>query len=375
MNNNKIRITGCLFFMAFCCFGEGFDLQRVLRGITVDLELGKEGEISSQLADEFFDAITNETNQTQVLGYTHDWIEKYGDAFPESLLLHCLAGGKMDIVREKYGQLDSLVSKNCARWCLMVRDEVLDESIIPRNGKYFSCKDSSPSFRVIVFSGNDNRAKKSYFLKKRGLISRSVNIISDSHTVTRADRVPVPWSMLMFPDMSRVPFPLSRGLLESTSRWGMEPVSNRGLRIMGLVAPLIRVECIKLEPYGLNKVWDFFIANQPPFICVGEQPVSIARAGTSIEGNIHCVARILISKKKSKDEFYADRDLKQEVCITSPLGYAVQYDGERPRIVFGEKGNGKGSSRQGKPGVPGLLKLQMNMKGTGKGSAEKGVSR
>ena len=331
---SKIRITVFLFFVACCCFGEGFDLHRVLRSITADLELGKGGEGSSQLADEFFDAITNETNQSQVLEHTHDWIDKYGDDFPESMLLHCLAGGKMDIVREKYGQLDSFVSKNCARWCLMVREEVLDESITPtRQGKYFYYKGFSTNYKEVVF-GDQNRVAKIYMLKKRGLIPRLSHQATDSYTVVRADHVPVPWSGGMFPNVNHVPFPLSRDLLEWTPGWGMEPVYNRKCYDMGFGLPPVGVECKKIEPNGRNKVWDFFIANQPPFIFVGGQPVSIARKGVSVEGNIHYVARILVSKKKSKEEFYVDGDLEQEVYITPPIGYVVQYDGERPRVVF-----------------------------------------
>ena len=343
---SKIRITVFLFFMACCCFGEGFDLHRVLRGITADLELGKGGEVSSQLADEFFDAITNETNQAQVLEHTYDWIDKYGDVFPESMLLHCLAGGKMDIVREKYGQLDSLTSKNCARWCLMVREEVLDESITPRQGKYFYYKELHPGFKEVVFHGDQNRMRKIYLLKKRGLIPRLSHLATDSYTVVRADHVPVPWSGWMLPNVKYVPFVLTEDLLEWTPCWGEEPFYNIKSCVVGLNFQ-VGVECKKLEPNGRNKVWDFFIANQPPFIFVGGQPVSIARAGVSVEGNIHNVVRILVSKKKSKEEFYEDSDLEQEVYITPPIGYVVQYDGERPRVVFEakEQEQGKGVGR------------------------------
>ena len=339
----KIQIILGMFFLAghgVFSFGDEVDLNRVLSSITVSLEQKKAEDVSLMISREFLNAITNEVNQSQILGYTSDWINKHGDVFPESMLLHCLAGGDMEVIQKQYDQFNNIVSKNYARWCLMVRDEPLEQRITSQSGKYYSYEDYYTRYRAIVRrNGNQNSLHKCSFIKKKKWQRRPIVVMDYKAIVLRADGVPVPWGLYRSPDIFYIPFEVARETLEKKFPWGRAIPARFGGNSFGIAETVpVCLSYGRMAYSDRNLVWGFFLENLPPLIFIAGQPISIVNTNTPFSGEIRHLTRIIISKEKEKEAFYNDLDIEQDILVSSPIEYRVEFFGGRPEIEWLESG-------------------------------------
>ncbi|HSR87942.1 MAG TPA: hypothetical protein VLL07_03230, partial [Pontiella sp.] len=92
----------------------------VLGAVSECLSESRTEQLADLITYDFLHSITNAEFQLLAQPYTGKWASENGDRFPESFLLHCLAGGDVAVFTNQYDSLTNLVSRNCIRWCLMV---------------------------------------------------------------------------------------------------------------------------------------------------------------------------------------------------------------------------------------------------------------
>lgn len=273
---------------------------------------------------DFLHSITNKKYRPITLAHTRNWVAKYGETFPEAFLLHCLADGEMGIVSGQYASLGNLVSRNCVRWCLLVRNEPLIEAPLQAvQGHYFT-NDRERWFAVPARVIDGKRISK-LFISTR-IFPVWNQVVGESVVMTRADKVPVPWGNGMLPDMERYPFTapddwLRRSILGDSVRRSV----CFGRRAIPFV-PSVRAGFGVLKANEPSRVWNFFTAVYSPFMSMGGQVVSSGTSG-KVDGSFHYLTRVLVSKNMFKKDRM--QNAKQDLMLSPPIDFSLaKKDGD-----------------------------------------------
>ncbi|MDF7802010.1 hypothetical protein P4C99_21215 [Pontiellaceae bacterium B1224] len=286
---------------------------------------------------EFLHTITNDFLRVSALQYTRSWIANYGDIFPEGMLLHCMAGGKMDPILHQYGMLDNPISKNCARWCLMVRSTPLDEDeICAQQGSFFYCDEKRWYATPAVVYIEDNKIFKPFTVKRKGLFPKLQQYAGGHLCVVRDDQVPVPWGSSMYPDLNAYPFVVPNAGPHNSSLKGGKNfsvhtgsvVDNQGGHTVGLTVG-------DLSPRTDNKTWKYFASLYSPFMFLSGQAVA-PKTSSAISGRFHRFCRIRVSSKRNKSNFC--EVATQDIVISNPINFELVQDTDRNRITFAYPG-------------------------------------
>lgn len=305
-----------------------------LTNISVNLEQGRLDEARDLIGYDFMHSATNRSNQILLQKYTSYWVQICGDSFPEAFLIHALAGGDMSLIVEQYDKLSNLVSKNCARWALMVTSTPLNETIQPIQKHYFYC--DLGEWRTFPARNYNGKFSHWATFRSRQPVPCLSRCLSEAVIPVREDHVPVPWGNRMKPSVDAMPFLVSKEDLHlnrrgygrqhlssdpARRRWYSSEAQGVGLSTVNEIISLTR----------RNKVWDFFIMNYEPFEFLGGQIIGLHRA-PEIRGRFHYFMRVLVSKKMGAESFL--EDAKQDILLSPAVGFEIALEGETPRIKF-----------------------------------------
>lgn len=300
---------------------ESNSLVAVLENLNDQFEAGNFSFARSLISYDFLHATTNSQYQGSILPYTRSWIAHYGEEFPEAFFLHCLAGGNIGLVVERYETLDSLISRNYARWCLMVRNEPLVEDPLEVTEGAFSFDqelwDHVPA-KLIAGA----RFSKAYSVTR--LLPVWSQIVDESVVVSRPDGVPVPWGNEMTPEIGRYPGRPTESMLRvnaDSKEVRRPPVYGR--HISPYVSP-IGVGWGTLRANENNRIWNFFVAVHAPYLSIGGQVVS-ADPSVRMEGSFRYLTRILVSKRLRPPEDWTG-SAEQELYLSPPINFSVRQN-------------------------------------------------
>ena len=303
--------------------------------ITRCLEKNELNEIQTFTTPSFLSGITNSANKVLVQQYAQRWIEKYSDSFPEVFLIHCMADGDPTVTKEIYHSLTNRISKNCARWSLMVKGETLDdEPLRPKQGKYF--KNDYELWDAWPARSKDNSITKQFYLKRIGLLPLLHREIGCGIVVVRADNVPVPWGNELKPNLNFYPYQVPKNELFSVNDTQQLTASRR----LGYTAflPSIALHYGNLPSTPDNKVWTFFKKLYSPYIFLGGQVIS-SQSCNEIRGNIYLISRSLVCKKLTSKELNFSNS-EQDLVISQPICFSLNSEGESFHIEFSNAAKG-----------------------------------
>ena len=320
--------------------GEEETFQGSLESIAECLEQNRLELLHDLITIDFLNGITNSVFRVTALSYIGEWINNYGNEFSEAFLLYCMAGGEMQPLAERYDNLDNIVSKNCIRWCLMVRGVELlsgEGKITSKQGTFFGFDEKRWYCTPAILYMQDNAIFKPFIVKRRGMLPKLQQFAGGGTVVVRNDQVPVPWGNGMYPDINSYPYLVPKSWLKPPSNyktgiWNRRqfPVTwNSMVSSFGSGSESVYTD--DLHPNTGNRTWDFFVKLNSPFLFLGGQV--IARQSSSIiSGQFHSFSRILVSHKLNKRNFMDDS--VQDLVVSPPVFFKLAPEADGPRAAF-----------------------------------------
>ena len=312
------------------------EFKTALNDISGCLEQGRAEDVLGSITFDFLWSVKDQTYQDQILPHTRQWIVQYGEEFPEAFLLHCLAGGDMDVVRDQYHSLSNLVSKNCVRWCLMVRDEVLDEKPVKaRQGRCFY-NDNELWRALPVTQYASNCLSKSFFVTRRCWRSCWWRGLEGGFIVTRDDGVPVPWGAGLVPRAQYMPFEVPYYYIQRSYRgYDQKPSFKFDEKDFGKMGLTDRVyfetrEASFSTMVPGNRVWNFFITTYSPFEYLGGQFIA-RKSSDVIAGTINDTIRVLVSEEKDMPDSLKEFGY-QDLVISPSIPFRMYPEGRAPQV-------------------------------------------
>lgn len=300
-----------------------------LEQITKHFEQNEVIEVEKLITSEFLSQITNVSNKVLVEQYTSKWIENYADAFPETFLIHCMAGGESSATKKIYNSLTNNISKNCARWSLMVRGETLNEEpIVAKQGTFF--RNDHELWDDLPTRSGENSIYKQFYLQRRTFLPLLYREIGCGVVIVRDDHVPVPWGNEPKPNINFFPYLVPKSDLLLGDAAGRQASSRRSGYTSFL--PSISLYYGTLPPVPDNKVWEFFSQMYSPYLFLGGQIIS-SKQCDEINGRIHIFSRSLVSKKL----FCKQIDIEcseQDLMISKPINFSLHSEGKSFHIEF-----------------------------------------